>query len=49
MPKTPTKKQLEALLKKADKEIAKWIKYKEELQAAISSNPPGKPPRPPKG
>lgn len=47
--KTPTKKQLENLIKKAEKTIIVWSEYKAALEAALSSNPPGKPPRPPKG
>lgn len=47
--KIVTKKQLEVLLKKAEKAIVEWSKYKDGLQVALSSNPPGQPPRPPKG
>lgn len=43
-PKTMTK-QLEELLVKADDKISELQKFKEEVKIALSSNPPGKPPK----
>lgn len=47
--KVTTRKQLEAILKKAEKKVEIWIAYREGLITALSSNPPGPPPPPPKG
>ena len=41
----PTKKGLELLLIKANKKIAELEKFKADVIAAMSSNPPGKPPK----
>ena len=43
--KKTTKKGLELLLMKADKKIADLERFKEAVFIAMSSNPPGKPPK----
>lgn len=43
--KTVTKKGLESLLRKADKQIAVLEKFKADVAVALSSTPPGKPPK----
>ena len=43
--KKMTKRGLELLLMKADKKIAELERFKEAVIVAMSSNPPGKPPK----
>lgn len=43
--KKMTKKGLENLIAKADQKIVQLEQFKEAVKVALSSNPPGKPPK----